>query len=322
MDVEEFLNSTIEWHFFTKEKLSPDDLIDGLLNFGLFPEKVPPCFTSVGLARAAKELLADFISSSDESTLRSEIDKHSSDYIRYEALRDINVPRHLGIPHPAAYAVQVLGIARHWETISKHCNKPLPQFSRIYVRHIGNGRVFEMNYKGNDRFKIEEIELEWMSGAKYLVKADIASCFPSIYTHSISWALHGKEEAKKSKGNIIALSGNFLDKITQNIRDRQTNGLLIGPHSSNIISEIVLTNIDVSLQKKGYKKVSRHIDDYTFYAQSHEEAERFVKDLGMCLRAFEMSINDKKTQILELPRASTENWIHRLSTFTFQIQGK
>ncbi len=30
-----------------------------------------------------------------------------------------------------------------------------------------------------------------------------------------------------------------------------------------------------------------------------------------------MSINDKKTQILELPRASTENWIHRLRTFTF-----
>ncbi|MCW5599407.1 MAG: RNA-directed DNA polymerase [Nitrosomonas sp.] len=316
MNVEEFLNSTNEWHFSTKEKLSPDDLIDGLLDFGLFPEKVPPCFTSRGLAKAAKDLLANCISDNDESSLKKMIEKYSSDYIRYEALRDINVPRHLGIPHPAAYAIQVLGIARYWEEISRHCNKPQPQFSRIHVRHTGNGRVFEMNYKGNERYKIEEIELEWMAGAKYLVKADIASCFPSIYTHSIPWALHGKDQAKESNKRA-GLAGNFLDKVTQSIRDKQTNGLLIGPHSSNVISEIVLTSIDVNLQEKGYSRVSRHIDDYTFYALSHEEAERFVKDLGMCLRAFEMSINDKKTQILELPRASTENWIHRLSTFTF-----
>lgn len=321
MDVEEILNATTEWYFSTKEKLSPDDLIDGLLDFGLFPEKVPPCFTSAGLATASKELLAKYINDDKESFLKETIEKYSSDYIRYEALRDINVPRHLGIPHPAAYAIQVFGISRHWEMISMHCNKPQPQFSRIYVRHTGNGRVFEMNYKGNERYKTEEIELEWMAGTKYLVKADIASCFPSIYTHSIPWALHGKEEAKKSN-SITTLSGNFLDKVTQNIRDKQTNGLLIGPHSSNIISEIVLTSIDVNLQKKGYRMVSRHIDDYTFYAKSHEEAERFVKDLGMCLREFEMSINDKKTQILELPRASTENWIHRLNTFTFPNSGE
>lgn len=315
MDFKNLLNSTIEWNFSEIEKLSTDDLINGLLDFGLFPEKVPPCFTSAGLATASKALLADYISNNEEPSLKKTIEKYSSDYIRYEALRDINVPRHLGIPHPAAYAIQVLGISRHWEEISIHCNKPQPKFTRIHVRHTGNGRIFEMNYKGNERYKMEEIELEWMAGTKYLVKADIASCFPSIYTHSIPWALHGKEKAKVS--NTIDLAGNFLDKVTQNIRDKQTNGLLIGPHSSNVISEIVLTSIDISLQSKGYSMVSRHIDDYTFYAKSHEEAERFVKDLGMCLREFEMSINDKKTQILELPQASTENWIHRLNTFTF-----
>ncbi len=267
MNTKVLSNLTIEEPFSTEEKLSPDDLIGGLLDFGLFPENVPPCFTSVGLAMAAKELLADYISDNEESSLKRTIDKYSSDYIRYEALRDINVPRHMGIPHPAAYAIQVLGIARHWETISIHCNKPKPQFSRIHVRHTGNGRVFEMNYKGDEQFKTEEIELEWMAGAKYLVKADIASCFPSICTHSIPWALHGKEEGKKS-GSKTALTGNFLDKVTQSIRDKQTNGLLIGPHSSNIISEIVLTSIDVSLQEKGHSKVSRCIDDLHLLCQN------------------------------------------------------
>ncbi|GKS70258.1 hypothetical protein W03_22620 [Nitrosomonas sp. PY1] len=321
MDLKRLLNTPIECAFSTEEKLSAEDLIKGLLDFGLFSEKVPPCFTSVGLAAAAKELLADDINDKNEKKLKETIEKYSSDYIRYEALRDINVPRHLGIPHPAAYAIQVLGISQHWGEIFEHCNKPQPQFTRIYVRHIGNERVFEMNYKGCEKFEIEEKELEWMASAKYLVKADIASCFPSIYTHSIPWALHGKEEAKK-KSKITALSGNFLDKVTQSIRDRQTNGLLIGPHSSNVISEIVLTKIDCNLQSKGYSEVSRHIDDYTYYAKSHKEAERFLKDLGMSLREFEMSINDKKTQILELPRASTENWIHRLNTFTFPNSGE
>ena len=316
MDIEDFLNSTIEWHFFTKEKLSSEALTTGLLNHGLFPEKVPPCFTSQGLAEAAMELLADHIADEDEKSIKSTIEKYSSDYIRYEALRDTNVPRHLGIPHPASYAIQVFGLARHWQIISTHCNKPNPQFSQIHVQHTGVGRVFEMNYKGSERYKKEETELGWMAGSKYVVKADIATCFPSIYTHSIPWALHGKAEAKKSS-SITKLSGNLLDKVTQNIRDKQTNGLLIGPHSSNVISEIILTSVDIDLQEKGYEKVFRHIDDYTFYAKTHDEAERFVKDLGMCLRAYELSLNDKKTQILELPRPSTENWIQRLSTFAF-----
>ncbi len=321
MKNEDLLNDIFPQHYFTKERLSADDLTKGLLNYGLFSEKVPPCFTTEGLNEVVKDLLAQHITDSNEESLKKTIEKNSADYIRYEALRDSNVPRHFGIPHPAAYAIQVLGIARHWNMIATHCNKPDPQFSRVYVRQISSGRVFEMNYKGNDRYSLEETELEWNAGAKYVVKADVATCFPSIYTHSISWALHGKPVAKKS-GKITDLAGNFLDKVTQGTRDKQTNGLLIGPHTSNVISEIILTSVDIDLQKKGHKKVCRHVDDYTYYADTHEQAERFIKDLSMCLRAYEMSLNETKTQILNLPRPSTENWIHRLNTFNFPNSGE
>jgi Reverse transcriptase (RNA-dependent DNA polymerase) len=316
VNTEEFMDAPQNWHFFTKEKLSTESLISGLLNHGLFPDKIPPCFTSQGFAELASELLAEYIANEDGNKIKKYIEKYSSDYIRYQALRDTNVPRHLGVPHPASYAVQVFAIARHWQLILEHCNKPVSQFSQIHVRHTSNGRVFEMNYKGDEHYAKEETELTWMAGSKYVVKADIASCFPSMYTHTIPWALHGKTEAKKPD-QAFKLAGNFIDKVTQGTRDKQTNGLLIGPHSSNVISEIILTTIDVDLQKKGYVKVLRYIDDYTFYAKNHDEAERFVKDLGMCLRAYELSLNDKKTQILELPRPSTENWIQRLSTFVF-----
>lgn len=290
-----------DWFGFTKEGLSSADVLMGLLDFGLFAEKVPPCFSSVGLTEIVFETMADLLEEKDDKKLKDKIDNCCHDYARYEALRDINIPRHMGIPHPESYAVQALAISKHWQEIATHCNQPKPAISRIYVRHVGNGRIFEMNYKGVERFQLEENEIQWMAGAKFMVEADVAACFPSIYTHTIPWALHEKGDVKKSS-SLTKFAGNLLDKSTQNTRDRQTNGLLIGPHASNIISEIVLTRIDAALQGKGYKKVVRHVDDYIFFADTLDEAELFIKTLGLNLRACEMSLNEKKTRILELPR--------------------
>lgn len=301
---------------FTDSALSPDDVLTGLLDFGLFAEKVPPCFTSKGLAELAATSMAGVLETVDLKALNDAVGDRSHDYIRYEAIRDINIPRHLGIPHPESYALQAQAIKKHWEEIKAHCAKPSPAISRIHVRHVGGGCIFEMNYKGVERFQFEEDEIEWQSGAKFVVKADIATCFPSMYTHSIPWALHGLEVAKKSTG-LGKLYGNLLDKCTQNARDKQTNGLLIGPHASNIISEIILTSIDTALQAKGHKKLTRHIDDYTYYADTYEGAERFLKDLGLSLRTYEMALNEKKTRILPLPRPSAENWTQELQRFAF-----
>lgn len=297
-----------EWFNLTKEKLSPEDVLKGLLDYGLFAEKIPPCFTSVGLAEFISSSMGTLLDETDEKKLTSALAHRAHDFMRYEALRDSNIPRHMGIPHPEAYAAQALAITKHWQIIATHCNKPHPVFSRIHVRHIGDGRIFEMNYKGNERFLQEEDEQKWMSGAQYVVEADIATCFPSIYTHSIPWALNGKSESKAS-GSLTKLPGNLLDKCTQNTRDRQTNGLLIGPHASNIISEIILTKIDADLQAKGHRKIKRHVDDYRFYARTYEEAEKFIKDLGLALRAYEMSLNEKKTKIVPLPSPSEANWV-------------
>lgn len=223
-------------HFFSEDELSNNDVFIGLLDHGLFSEKAPPCFTSKGLSELASALLIDLFKEDDERELKKKIGDKAHDYIRYESLRDINIPRHLGIPHPESYAVQALAIKNHWAEIKAHCEKPNPRVSQIYVRHVSGGRIFEMNYKGAERYRLEEDEISWMAGAEFLVKADISACFPSIYTHSIPLALHGREEAKKKRG-LLALSGNLLDQCTQCIRDGQTNGLLIGPHSSKKLSK-------------------------------------------------------------------------------------
>ena len=305
-DLLDFLE--IEWFYSTKEKLSPEDVLTGLLDHGLFAEKIPPCFTTVGLAESVSESMGTLLDETNENTLKEAVSACAHDYMRYEALRDSNIPRHMGVPHPEAYGLQALAIAKHWQAIATHCNRPTPAFSRIHVRHIGDGRIFEMNYKGAERFRLEEDEQKWMTGAQFVVEADIATCFPSIYTHSIPWVLDGKSAAKKS-GSLTKLAGNLLDKCTQNTRDRQTNGLLIGPHASNIISEIILTQIDADLQAKEHHKIKRHVDDYRFYAATFEEAEKFIKNLGLALRAYEMSLNEKKTKIVPLPSPSDADWV-------------
>lgn len=300
----------------TGHDLDADEAFVGLIDFGLFGEKMPPCFSSDGLAAVLPNGVKIVGTEPDTSKLEKLIKKQTRGHVRYQALRDVNIPRHMGIPHPQSYASQCLVISRCWDDIKNHCAKPSQPVSRIFVRATAGDRVFEMNYKGAERFEVEEQEIGFLTGANYSVHADISTCFPSIYTHTIPWALHGKKKAKQSRGDF-ALSGNMLDKATQSVRDGQTNGLLIGPHASNIIAEIILTCVDAILLRKGYTRLNRHIDDYNYFARTHEEAEEFIRDLGLALREFELSLNEKKTKILSLPRPQTENWVRELTTFQF-----
>lgn len=203
-----------------------------------------------------------------------------------------------------------------WNKIKRHCSKPKEPKSRIYVQKTNGNRIFKMNYKGSERFGIEERDIEYQSGASHIVNADISKCFPNIYTHSIPWAIHGKAKAKKNRSDLT-LDGNILDKACQILSDNQTNGIAIGPHSSNVISEIILTKVDLSLLNRGYCKFYRNIDDYTFFAESAQESEAFIRDLNMSLREYELYLNDKKTSIKTMPQPAVVRWINELKSFTF-----
>lgn len=87
--------------------------------------------------------------------------------------------------------------------------------------------------------------------------------------------------------------------------------MLIGPHASNLLSEIILTTVDSRLSDFDY---IRAIDDYTCYTESYEEAQSFLTKLGASLREFDLSLNYKKTAIIELPLAATEQWQRKLNS--------
>lgn len=295
----------------TGRGLSATQAFVGLVDYGLFSEKLPPCFTSEGLSPQVPPSLQSIATETNPKKLWKLLTRASHDYIRHDVLRDSNVPRQLGVPHPESYLAQCLAIQRVWNTIKSHCAKPSSPVSRVFVRQTSGNRVFQMNYQGPERFTNTELDLRSMTGASYVAHTDISGCFPSIYTHSIPWALHGPVKAKKDRRGLSP--GNLLDKATQCIHDGQTNGLLIGPHSSNVVSEIILTAVDRAMLNKDYDHFVRYIDDYTFHAKTREEAERFLRDLALELRKFELALNARKTQVLEMPRPLVDDWVRELN---------
>lgn len=304
----------------TGRDLSDGEAFVGLVDYGLFSEKLPPCFTSEGVSRHLPAALQALETEKSPRKIWKLLSGANHDYIRHQTLRDTNVPRQMGVPHPESYLAQCLAIKRHWSDIKRHCAKPARPVSRVFVRKTGGNRVFRMNYQGRERFENTERDLHMMTGAAYVAHADIASCFPSIYTHSLAWALHGLHSAKRDRHLVTA--GNILDKASMAVRHGQTNGLLIGPHSSNVVAEIVLTRIDRSLLDRGYTNLVRHIDDYKFYATTHAAAEAFLRDLALELRRFDLTLNTRKTRILQMPQPLGTEWIRELKSFRFAYRGK
>lgn len=285
-------------------EISATELYDGLLGHGLFAEKIPDCFTSESFLLFAK-------------SRQNYWNSKPKDYVRYQSMRNTNIPRPLAIPEPFAYSDQCRVLANNWGTIkeyfaSKTDNNEF-KISRIHIRKlVNNDRLFEMNYKNFNKDDAPEDVL--IIPSKFIAYADISNCFPSIYSHAIPWALIGKDAAKLRREEKKEYF-NLIDHYSMNVKYGETNGLLIGPHSSNLISEIILVNIDNRLSDR-YKYI-RNIDDYTCYADSYEQAESFLLDLTQELKVFELAINSKKSKILALPNASIKNWTSKLSQFTF-----
>ncbi len=298
--------------------LSADKAFMGLVDHGLFSENLPPCFTSEGLSGHVTKNLISLTTENDANRLADFLKKVKHDFIHYESLYHTNLPRQMGVPHPESYIVQCLALKRHWAKIKKHCAEPETPVSRIFVRKTSSRRVFQMNYKGKEHSENEEADIRKRTGAHYVARTDISNCFHSIYTHSIPWALHGRQKSKKK--HSLLLEGNLVDKSTQGTRDGQTNGLLIGPHTSNVVSEIILTRIDHEMLQKGYKRFRRYIDDYTFYAKTHNEAEDFIRELGMQLRKYELVLNGSKTEIMPMPLPIEKDWIRELENFQWPAE--
>lgn len=291
------------YYDFTNE-LSADEIYEGLLAYGLFTEKLPPMFTAKGFFNYCESQSLSF-------------PKTPAEYIYHESMRNINTPRPLGIPNPVAYQRLCKYISEIWPQLQQYFEEETKGqnhlISRTHIRKMKDSdSLFSMNYKN---WKVDGTpEPDLLLGARYLVHADVSNCFPSIYTHALSWALVGKDVAKQNQADNSQWY-NKLDFYTRNVKFGETHGLLIGPHASNLLSEIIMVKIDKTLYDRGWRYI-RNIDDYTCYVPSYEDGQLFITELSEQLRAYDLTLNHKKTSIDELPTASVEQWVRKINTFT------
>lgn len=152
--------------------------------------------------------------------------------------------------------------------------------------------------------KLEQESIRLSLQFRYVAHADIADCYPSIYTHSIAWAIMGKKNAKRKKDDKKEL-GNKIDKIMQYIHLEQTNGIMQGSILMDFIAEIVLGYIDRCLEIKIKKekivnyKILRYRDDYRIFIDNKDDGEKILKCLAEVLFGFGLKINASKTKITD-----------------------
>lgn len=298
----------------SQKNLGYPDLTDeqfvynALLGHGMFNEKLPPCFSS--------EFLLKFtLSEKDKKAFY----KFKLFPFQYQSYRNTNVPRMFSIPHPLAYLNLCEVIKKHWQKINEHTGKPALKFSDIHVRKFYAKNqaleqyIFKMNPNDYGKWERQEVEHLHLLGCKYVVKADISTFFPSIYSHSITWAVYG---TWTQVGNSNRW-GDKLDKACMTVNGRRTTGFPIGPHTSNILSEIILTAVDKEMQEKGFKKVVRRIDDYTFYAENEKMANEFLRSLQLILQKYELHLNVKKTKIIPINEYIDSCWTSKLNQYNF-----
>jgi hypothetical protein len=149
---------------------------------------------------------------------------------------------------------------------------------------------------------------------KNLLKIDIAKCFDSIYTHTISWALFNKPIIKDNIDNSHGTFSGLFDKLMQTLNANETNGIVIGPEFSRIFAEIILQQIDKDIlnnlqgndctkklfHKRDYE-IFRYVDDYFIFFNDEEDKEMILKEFKLCLKEYKLYLNDSKSAIYSKP---------------------
>lgn len=150
----------------------------------------------------------------------------------------------------------------------------------------------------------EQRSLSYSLDFSHLLHTDVTDCYGSLYTHSIAWAIHGKDTAK-SRRRDYSLVGNQIDSFVQAGRHGQTNGVSQGSMLMDLLAELVLGYVDEEITKgiadrlgsQDDFKILRYRDDYRIFANSDERCETVLKIISAKLLLVGMKLGVSKTVI-------------------------
>ena len=283
--------------------LDKDFVLTGLLQHNFLPtqrkdrEELPSILTSISFtADIARKLV--------NGERRTAKGYQGYDAVDYRLTRFNGVSRSCSIPHPMAYAHLSLCIHEHWDKINYIASN---ENSHIRPRQHTDGRIVIMDYERSSEKTLRSVGRSF--GRRFIAHTDIVNCFPSVYSHAIPWALVGIDHAKKHKGHSEWF--NQLDEKNRWLKRNETQGVAIGPATSNIVSEVILARVDEALRSNFV--FTRFIDDYTAFCSTEHDAQEFVRRLSEELAKYKLLLNINKTEIISLPRPFADEWVSELS---------
>lgn len=277
-----------------------------LLSRGYFPVELPPTFQTTSFATAVTST-TNPIPTSFLHVPRAHTSRHE--------IPSLGLRRRItGLPNPTLFVQLCNYIVGRWTEINQHCQTSTLSRSKPIFNSSPDGRAIIRQYMQNE---LDEEILRIRATSNYLLNIDISRFYGSIYTHSIPWALHTKAAAKLDRSPT--LFGNKLDILVRNNQDQQTMGIPIGPDTSLVISEIILTDFDNRLvQKHGQLRGIRYVDDLEIGFQSYAEAEHVLGTIRSLLAEYELELNPRKTLINKLPLPLHPEWISALRDHRFR----
>lgn len=284
---------------------------------------LPPYFTFQELLnktaiKIGKSNIMDFVrteSVGDGSKVRS-MDPKNYEGVNYKLLAGKDGEfawRPFEIIHPALYValVNLITDKENWYDI-------LSAFNRFNSADVACESIPVVS-EDTQSHKAKQINKWWTNveqasikmGLKfqYVCDVDISDCYGSIYTHSITWALHGKETMKEAlkHGSTSDYYGQKIDLLIQKMRYSQTNGIPQGSVIMDFIAEMLLGHIDVELTdrlghiNKDNFAIIRYRDDYKIFTNDPEQGREIVKELTKLLSEYGLKLNTSKTKIVSDP---------------------
>ena len=144
-----------------------------------------------------------------------------------------------------------------------------------------------------------------------MVQIDVSKCFDSIYTHSLPWAVLGKNQTKFSLKVSKDTFGGKFDALMQDLNHQETNGIVIGPEFSRIFAEIILQAVDAELitklaegenltHKVDYE-IFRYVDDFFVFYNEESTQLKIFETLQEILKSKKLSINTAKIKHYQKP---------------------
>jgi hypothetical protein len=255
--------------------------------------------------------------------------------------------RPLELIHPVLYVdlINLVTLDANWKALQtriKYLSKKSPNITCTSWPVVNSSRQKQQARQISQWWAdMEQSSIVLSMEYRHLFKADITNCYGSIYTHSIAWAIHDKEVAKKN--HSYSLFGNQIDTCIQAMRHGETNGIPQGSVVMDFIAEIVLRYIDSILSEKLKKakikdyKILRYRDDYSIFVNDPTAGRVILKLLTEVLADFKMQLNNNKIhetddiiqgsikndklQLLKLPLFVTKMVTDRNSVHVENING-